>query len=103
MHARNLLHVLCIVLTSYLFPDHVLFLFNISKKFPPHQDFDVQHDYLMASDGEPQVRIRKRGQNGTFSVMYIYIYIYIHIYIYIFIKFMKIHDENTKESHCLYM
>ncbi|CAB4034118.1 Hypothetical predicted protein, partial [Paramuricea clavata] len=35
-------------------------------KFPPHQDFDVQHDYLAAA-GSPQVRIRKRGQGGHFT------------------------------------
>lgn len=36
-------------------------------KFPPFQDFDVQHDYLISSDGDPQVRIRKRGQNGYYT------------------------------------
>ncbi|XP_028396886.1 TRPL translocation defect protein 14-like [Dendronephthya gigantea] len=36
------------------------------EDFPPYQDFDVQHDYLVAAGG-PQVRIRKRGQGGHFT------------------------------------
>ncbi|XP_046840269.1 TRPL translocation defect protein 14-like [Xenia sp. Carnegie-2017] len=36
------------------------------SKFPPHQDFDVQHDYLLCTGGL-QVRIRKRGQEGYYT------------------------------------
>lgn len=35
--------------------------------FPPYQDFDVVHDYLITSNPKIQSRIRKRGQNGNWS------------------------------------
>lgn len=35
--------------------------------FPPYQDFDVVHDYLITSNLKIQSRIRKRGQNGNWS------------------------------------
>ena len=37
------------------------------QQFPSHQDFDVQHDYLVSAGG-PQTRIRKRGQGGEFRL-----------------------------------
>lgn len=32
--------------------------------FPPFQDFDVVHDYLISPNQKIQSRLRKRGQNG---------------------------------------
>ncbi|GIY25938.1 TRPL translocation defect protein 14 [Caerostris extrusa] len=32
--------------------------------FPPFQDFEVVHDYLVTSNPKVQARLRKRGQNG---------------------------------------
>ena len=36
----------------------------ILQLFPPVQDFDVQHDYIVSRDDNVQSRIRKRGQGG---------------------------------------
>ena len=44
----------------------VIFFSHFLQDFPPYQNFDVQHDYVVAAGG-PQVRIRKRGQGGTYS------------------------------------
>lgn len=38
-----------------------------TQSFPPYQDFDVVHDYLITSNQKIQSRIRKRGQNGNWS------------------------------------
>ncbi|KAF7495526.2 hypothetical protein SSS_06237 [Sarcoptes scabiei] len=38
-----------------------------SSLFPPHQDFDVVHDYLISPNPKIQSRVRKRGQNGNWS------------------------------------
>jgi PREDICTED: similar to CG30118-PA len=35
--------------------------------FPPFQDFDVIHDYLVSPNPKVQYRLRKRGQNGIWS------------------------------------
>lgn len=35
--------------------------------FPPFQDFDVVHDYLISHNPKIQYRLRKRGQGGTWS------------------------------------
>ncbi|XP_022645536.1 TRPL translocation defect protein 14-like isoform X3 [Varroa jacobsoni] len=41
------------------------------KVFPPFQDFEVIHDYLISSDPQKlQMRLRKRGQNGHWSYTY---------------------------------
>ena len=34
------------------------------EAFPTHQDFYVEHHYLLSVDESIQCRIRKRGQNG---------------------------------------
>ena len=39
------------------------------QEFPQVQDFEVQHDYLLSSDPQAQIRIRKRGQNGMTSLL----------------------------------
>ena len=38
------------------------------EAFPTHQDFDVEHHYLLSTDEKVQCRIRKRGQNGNISI-----------------------------------
>ncbi|KAF8766346.1 TRPL translocation defect protein 14 like protein [Argiope bruennichi] len=38
--------------------------------FPPFQDFEVVHDYLVTSNPKIQARLRKRGQNGNWSYMH---------------------------------
>ncbi|XP_054724393.1 TRPL translocation defect protein 14-like isoform X2 [Uloborus diversus] len=40
------------------------------KEFPPFQDFEVVHDYLVTSHPKVQSRLRKRGQNGNWSYMH---------------------------------
>lgn len=37
------------------------------KKFPQFQDFTVQHDYLVTPSRKMQARIRKRGQNNSWT------------------------------------
>lgn len=39
------------------------------KEFPTHQDFDVEHHYLLSADETVQCRIRKRGQNGQYNIL----------------------------------
>ncbi|KAG8187724.1 hypothetical protein JTE90_000187 [Oedothorax gibbosus] len=38
--------------------------------FPPFQDFEVVHDYLVTANPKIQARLRKRGQNGIWSYMH---------------------------------
>lgn len=38
--------------------------------FPPYQDFEVVHDYLITSNPKAQSRLRKRGQNNYWSYMH---------------------------------
>lgn len=38
--------------------------------FPPFQDFDVVHDYLVSPNPRIQSRLRKRGQNGNWSYLH---------------------------------
>uniref|UniRef100_T1KQV0 NadR/Ttd14 AAA domain-containing protein n=2 Tax=Tetranychus urticae TaxID=32264 RepID=T1KQV0_TETUR len=38
--------------------------------FPPYQDFEVVHDYLVTNNPRVQSRLRKRGQNGIWSYQY---------------------------------
>ncbi|XP_035226338.1 TRPL translocation defect protein 14-like isoform X2 [Stegodyphus dumicola] len=40
------------------------------SEFPPFQDFEVVHDYLVTSHPRIQSRLRKRGQNGNWSYMH---------------------------------
>ncbi|XP_020893482.1 TRPL translocation defect protein 14 isoform X2 [Exaiptasia diaphana] len=42
------------------------------KVFPPFQDFDVVHDYLVVTDLDigTQARLRRRGQNGRYTYMH---------------------------------
>lgn len=37
------------------------------KEFPQYQDFDVVHDYLVTPCSKTQARIRRRGQNGSWT------------------------------------
>ena len=46
----------------------VVFVLSL-QEFPQVQDFEVQHDYLLSSDPQTQIRIRKRGQNGMTSLL----------------------------------
>lgn len=39
----------------------------LEAAFPPFQDFDVVHDYLITANPKVQSRLRKRGQNGNWS------------------------------------
>lgn len=38
--------------------------------FPPFQDFEVVHNYLINSHPSMQARLRKRGQKGWGNVFY---------------------------------
>uniref|UniRef100_A0A6B0V8K1 NadR/Ttd14 AAA domain-containing protein n=1 Tax=Ixodes ricinus TaxID=34613 RepID=A0A6B0V8K1_IXORI len=38
--------------------------------FPPYQDFEVVHDYLITPNPKAQSRLRKRGQNNYWSYMH---------------------------------
>ncbi|CAN7985888.1 unnamed protein product [Ixodes hexagonus] len=38
--------------------------------FPPYQDFEVVHDYLITANAKAQSRLRKRGQNNYWSYMH---------------------------------
>ncbi|XP_064459505.1 TRPL translocation defect protein 14-like [Ornithodoros turicata] len=38
--------------------------------FPPYQDFEVVHDYLVTANPKIQCRLRKRGQNNYWSYMH---------------------------------
>ncbi|CAL1281897.1 unnamed protein product [Larinioides sclopetarius] len=42
----------------------------LDEMFPPFQDFEVVHDYLVTSNPKVQARLRKRGQNGNWSYMH---------------------------------
>ncbi|XP_033627670.1 TRPL translocation defect protein 14-like isoform X1 [Asterias rubens] len=38
--------------------------------FPPFEDFEVKHDYLVSSSGGTKARLRKRGQKGIYTYMH---------------------------------
>ena len=37
--------------------------------FPPFEDFEVKHDYLVSSSGGTKARLRKRGQKGNIALV----------------------------------
>lgn len=37
--------------------------------FPPFEDFEVKHDYLISSSDGTKARLRKRGQKGNFPLL----------------------------------